>query len=144
MNLLWIKVFDFMDLYKAKSNYSNEVSWNSSSRMYAGPHFNYFKEDYLILFHCLPWGRIFVSFLHILLLIKVIKYISYKDRKIKGQHKCILGIRKMPAGNFLYSTLIWMMLTFRFPAYHQSHCWRGINSIALLKPKRGQSIWRAI
>lgn len=84
MNFFWIKVFDFMDLYKVKSNYSNEVSWNFSSRMYVGFYFNYFKEDYLILFYCLFWGRIFVLFLYIFLLIKVIKYISYKDRKIKG------------------------------------------------------------
>lgn len=53
MNLLWFKIFDFMDLYQAKSNYNNEESWNSRSKMYAGPRFIYFKEGYLILFHCL-------------------------------------------------------------------------------------------
>lgn len=74
MNLLWIKIFDFMDPYQTKSNYSNEVSWNSSHIMYAGPRSNYFKEDYLILFYSLLEDRIFVSFLHILLLIEVIKH----------------------------------------------------------------------
>ena len=91
-----------MDLYPTQSNYSNEVSWNSRCIMYAGPHSNYFKEDYLILFHCLLEDRIFVSVLHTLLLIEVIKH-QLQGQKNKRAAQLYTWIRKTPAGFLLYS-----------------------------------------
>lgn len=107
--------------------------------MYAGPHSNYFKEDYLILFHCLLEDRIFVSFLHILLLIKVIKH-QLQGQKNKRAAQLYTWIRKSPTGFLLYSVYLNDIQTPLLSGSTSPSPGTEFNSIPLLKPKRGQII----
>lgn len=105
--------------------------------MYAGPHSNYFKEDYLILFHCLLEDRIFVSVLHILLLIKVIKY-QLQGQRNKRAAQLYTWIRKVPTGFFCLSVCLNDIRT-PLPQKHSSPLpGMEFHSTPLLKPKQGQ------
>lgn len=102
--------------------------------MYAGPHSNYFKEDDLILFHCLLEDRIFVSFLHILLLTKVIKH-QLQGQKNKRAAQLYVWVRTTPAGFLLYSVYLNDIQRLHFGRSTSLSPRTGFNSTPLLKPK---------